>query len=177
MCASVRHLVNILLFWYWYLLTPWSRVLLEKLTGFAARQEIPRIYATRKFITVPTSARHLFLSWARSIQSPQPLFTYLLTPWSRVLLEKLTGFAASQEIPRIYGTRKFITVLTSARNKEEEYWQKLFSGPKWRVPSTHQFLVQLRSLSEILVVISCADITYFNRNKDVESKGKFHICP
>ena len=25
----------------------------------------------------------------------------LLTPWSRVLLEKLTGFAASQEIPRI----------------------------------------------------------------------------
>jgi hypothetical protein len=27
--------------------------------------------------------------------------TYLLTPWSRVLLEKLTGSAASQEIPRI----------------------------------------------------------------------------
>ena len=27
--------------------------------------------------------------------------TYLLTPWSRVLLEKLTGFAADQEIPRI----------------------------------------------------------------------------
>ena len=25
--------------------------------------------------------------------------TYLLTPWSTVLLEKLTGFAASQEIP------------------------------------------------------------------------------
>jgi hypothetical protein len=41
--------------------------------------------------------------------------THLLTPRSRVLLEKLTGFAASQEIPRIYGTRKFITVLTSAR--------------------------------------------------------------
>jgi hypothetical protein len=30
---------------------------------------------------------------------------YLLTPWSRVLLEKLTvNFTASQEIPRIYGT-------------------------------------------------------------------------
>jgi hypothetical protein len=28
--------------------------------------------------------------------------TYLLNPWSRVLLEKLTGFAASQEIPCIY---------------------------------------------------------------------------
>ena len=29
------------------------------------------------------------------------LLTYLLTPWSRVLIEKLTGFAAIQEIPRI----------------------------------------------------------------------------
>ena len=29
------------------------------------------------------------------------LLTYLLTPWSRVLLEKLTDFAANQEIPRI----------------------------------------------------------------------------
>ena len=29
------------------------------------------------------------------------LLTFLLTPWSRVLLEKLTGSAASQEIPRI----------------------------------------------------------------------------
>ena len=43
-------------------------------------------------------------------------FTYLLTPWSRTLLEKLTGFAASQEIPRIFGTRRFITILTSARH-------------------------------------------------------------
>ena len=31
----------------------------------------------------------------------QAYFTYLLTPWSRVLLEKLTGFAANQEILRI----------------------------------------------------------------------------
>jgi hypothetical protein len=55
-----------------YLLTPWSRVLLEKLTGFAASQQIPRIYGTRNFITVLTSACHLSLSWARSIQSLQP---------------------------------------------------------------------------------------------------------
>ena len=31
----------------------------------------------------------------------QTVLTYLLTPWSWVLLEKLTGSAASQEIPRI----------------------------------------------------------------------------
>jgi hypothetical protein len=46
-----------------YLFTPWSRVLFEKLTSdFAASQEIPRIYGTRKFLTVPTSAHHLSLS-------------------------------------------------------------------------------------------------------------------
>jgi hypothetical protein len=40
-----------------------------------------------------------------------------LTPQSRVLLEKLTGFAANQEIPRIYGTtRKFITVFMTAHH-------------------------------------------------------------
>jgi hypothetical protein len=39
---------------------------------------------------------------------------HLSTPWSRFLLEKLTvNFAASQGIPRIYGTRKFLTVPTS----------------------------------------------------------------
>ena len=36
----------------------------------------------------------------RGSYSPYCL-TYLLTPWSRVLLEKLTGFAAYQEIPHI----------------------------------------------------------------------------
>jgi hypothetical protein len=56
-----------------YLLTPWSRVLLEKLTvNCAASQEIPRIYGTRKSLTVPTSACQLSLSWANSIQSPRP---------------------------------------------------------------------------------------------------------
>ena len=44
------------------------------------------------------------------------VLTYLHSPWSRVLLEKLTGSAASQEIPHIFGTRRFLTVLTSARH-------------------------------------------------------------
>ena len=35
------------------------------------------------------------------------LLIYLLTPWSRVLLEKLTGIAANQEILRILWNLKF----------------------------------------------------------------------
>jgi hypothetical protein len=67
--------------WLTYVLTPWSRVLLEKLTGFAASQ-IPSVYGTRKFITVLTSVRHLSLSWACSIQSPHPL----PTSWRSILI-------------------------------------------------------------------------------------------
>ena len=67
---------------YTYLLTPWSRVLLEKLTGSAASQEIPPFYGTRKFITVLISPLHLSLSWANSIQSPQPP----PTSWSSILI-------------------------------------------------------------------------------------------
>jgi hypothetical protein len=64
------------------LLTPWSRVLLEKLTGSAASQEIPCILGTQTFITVFTSARHLSLSWANFIQSRQPP----PTSWRSILI-------------------------------------------------------------------------------------------
>jgi len=42
------------------------------------------------------------------------MYTYLLTPWSRVLLEKLTGFQLVKKFPAFYGTRLFITAFTSA---------------------------------------------------------------
>jgi hypothetical protein len=41
------------------------------------------------------------------------LLTYLLTPWSRVLLEKLLVLQLIKKFTAFYGTRKFITVLTS----------------------------------------------------------------
>jgi hypothetical protein len=44
------------------------------------------------------------------------LISYLLSPRSRVLLEKLTGLQLVKEFPAFYGTRKFITVLTRARH-------------------------------------------------------------
>jgi hypothetical protein len=40
----------------------------------------------------------------------------LYSPWGRVLLEKLTGSLEVKKLPAFYGTRKFITELTSARH-------------------------------------------------------------
>ena len=52
-----------------YLLTPWCRVLLEKLTGLQLVKKFPAFHGTRWFITALTSVRHLCLSWASPIQS------------------------------------------------------------------------------------------------------------
>jgi len=43
------------------LLTPWNRILLEKLTGSPLVKKFPEFYGTRIFITAFTIARHLFL--------------------------------------------------------------------------------------------------------------------
>ena len=45
-------------------------------------KKFPAFYGTPKFITVLTSARHLSLSWANSIQSPQPI----PTSWRSILI-------------------------------------------------------------------------------------------
>ena len=65
-----------------YLLTPWCRVLLEKLTGLQLVKKFPAFHGTRRFFTVLTSVRHLSLSWARPIQStyPHP------TSWRSILI-------------------------------------------------------------------------------------------
>jgi hypothetical protein len=53
-------------------LTPWSRVLPDKLTGLQVVKKFPAFYGTRGFSTAFTRACHLSLSWARSIQSMLP---------------------------------------------------------------------------------------------------------
>ena len=40
----------------------------------------------------------------------------ILTPWRRVLLEKLTGLQLVKKFPAFYGTPRFITSLTSAHH-------------------------------------------------------------
>jgi len=65
-----------------YLLTPWCRILLEKLNGLQLVKKFPAFHGTRVFITALTSVRHLSLSWASPIQSiyPHP------TSWRSVLI-------------------------------------------------------------------------------------------
>ena len=64
-----------------YLLTPWCRVLLEKLTGLQLVKKFLAFHGTRRFITALTSVRHISLSWARPIQSiyPHPSILILST--------------------------------------------------------------------------------------------------
>ena len=65
-----------------YLLTPWCRVFLEKLTRLQLFKKFPAFHGTRRFITALTSVRHLSLSWASPIQSihPHP------TSWRSILI-------------------------------------------------------------------------------------------
>ena len=63
-------------------LTPWCKVLLEKLTGLQLVKKLPAFHGSRWFITALTSVRHLSLSWASPIQSiyTQP------TSWRLILI-------------------------------------------------------------------------------------------
>ena len=65
-----------------YLHTPWSRVLLEKIKVSRLVKKFPAFYGTRRFITAFTSARHLSLSRASSIQS----IPHIPLPWRSILI-------------------------------------------------------------------------------------------
>ena len=66
--------------------------------------EILNLQVILSFQCFPAASRYSY--WIQcavqmNMYLQRTLITYLLTPWSRVLFEKLTGFAANQEIPRI----------------------------------------------------------------------------
>jgi hypothetical protein len=41
------------------------------------------------------------------------IYIYLPTPWSRALLEKLTGLQVVKKFPAFYGTQRFSIAFTS----------------------------------------------------------------
>ena len=55
-----------------YLLTPWCRVLLQKLTGLQLVKKFPTFHGNRRLVTALTSVLRLSLSWASPVQSIYP---------------------------------------------------------------------------------------------------------
>ena len=95
----------------YYLLTPWCRVLLEKLTGLQLVKKFPAFHGTRRFITALTSVCHLSLSWASPIQSiyPHP------TSWRSIIIlsTHLRLGLPSGLFPSGFPTKTLYTPLTS----------------------------------------------------------------
>ena len=94
-----------------YLLTPWCRVLLEKLTGLQLVKKFPAFHGTRMFITTLTSFRHLSLTWASPIQSiyPHPI------SWRSILIlsTHLRLGLPSGLLPSGFPTKTLYTLLSS----------------------------------------------------------------
>ena len=65
-----------------YLITPWNRVLFEKLAGTHLVKKFPAFHWARRFIIAFTCDRHLSLSWAGSILS---MFSHP-TSWKSILI-------------------------------------------------------------------------------------------
>jgi hypothetical protein len=79
--TCVTFALRCLSFLKFFILTPWSRVLLENLAGRQLVKKFPAFYGARAFITALTRAHHLSLSWATAIQSIPPPPHH--TSWSK----------------------------------------------------------------------------------------------
>jgi len=66
------------------------------------------------------------------------ILTYLLTPWGRVLLEKLTGLQLVKKFPAFHGTQRFITAL----NKRPPTVSILGQPNPVHIPTSH--LLEIR---------------------------------
>jgi hypothetical protein len=109
-------------------LTPWSRVLLEQLTGRQLVKKFPALYGPRRFITASTIARHLSLSWAQLSTHSRIQYCYcvgqitfqctktdILTrlPCSQVDKDDFAGELAASIIYASFITKSFILLYTT----------------------------------------------------------------
>jgi hypothetical protein len=90
-----------------YILTPWNRVFLEKLTGSQLARKFPAFCDGRRYITAFTSDRHMSLCWARSIQPITPSYFHL------ILLSLLCLGIPSRLFPSSFPTKPLYAPLLS----------------------------------------------------------------
>ena len=92
-----------------------NRVLLEKLNGSQLVKKFPAFYGTRRSITAFTTARHLSLSWARSIRS----MSLNPTSWISILIlsSHLRQGLPSGLFPSGFHTKTLHTTLLSPHTR------------------------------------------------------------
>ena len=122
--------------------------------------------------------------------NPTYLFTYLLTPWCRVLLEKLTGLQLVKNFPAFHGTRRFITALTSVRQLSLSWAspiQSIYAHPtSWRsilmlstllrlgIPSGNWTVLHKLNAGLTTLPLSCA---YCLEIWEPKTPGTLRACP
>jgi hypothetical protein len=96
----------------WFLERWWCQ---ENLYGLRPRRHQHNLLCARAWVNFAGPCRYStrfdFFVWFAS--PPRiPSLVYLLTPWSRIILEKLTGFQLVKKFPPFYGSRRFISAFT-----------------------------------------------------------------
>ena len=96
------------------------------LMGTVQKSRVRMHFSRNQLVAIPVFGAGIFLDgfgshcrylhFINSTSKDTPYPTYLLTPWSRVLLEKLASLQLVKKFAAFYGTRRFLTALTSARH-------------------------------------------------------------
>jgi hypothetical protein len=147
------------------LLTPWSRVLLERLTSLQLVKKFPTFYGTWRFSTTFVSAIHLFLSWASSIQND---ILTTIKVWSAHMYPFYIFFTLLQfpstTLPLIPSSSLCILFCTDACGEHLCQWFALYAGwcgqkgesGKPQVPSslTSVWTLASRSVYKIAVCLT-----------------------
>ena len=135
------------------LLTPWCRVLLEKLTGLQQVKKFPAFHGTRRFITALTSVRHLSLSWASPTQS---IYTHP-TSWRSILIlsAHLRLGLPSGLLPSGFPTKTLYTPLSSpirptcpAHLILLDFITRTILGEEYKMPMTYLLISGSHNLAD-----------------------------
>jgi hypothetical protein len=147
---------------------PWSRLLLEKLTSFQLVKKFHAFYGTRRFITAFTSAGHVFLSRARSIQSipPHP------TSWRSILILSSHLRLARQELNIQIQTGKFWVLRVNYRRNREKHievrteilWMYSIFGHATNVKFASVYIFRWPTPLWVTVCLDYLGFSLFNEN-------------